>query len=125
MNGIRIPAAADRWVRRILLVPFVVAMVVHGSTKPSPVITEEGIRLTRCDVTSRRIDVAWESDDARIVPGETVFHVQASFDGGPFLDVAATTNLSARIMRFTVDRNARWRVRADVTPSDGEGGGAQ
>lgn len=125
MNGIRIPAAVDRWVRRLLLAPFVVAMIVHGSTKPPPVITEEGIRLTRCDVTSRRIDVAWESTDARIVPGETVFCVQASFDGAPFRDVATTTNLSARILRFTVDRNALWRIRADVTPSAAQGGGAQ
>ena len=125
MNGIRIPDAVDRWVRRLLLAPFAVAMFVYGSTKPPPVITEEGIRLTRCDVTSRRIDVAWESTDARIVPGETVFCVQASFDGAPFRDVATTTNLSARIMRFTVDRNALWRIRADVTPSAAQGGGAQ
>lgn len=125
MNGIRIPAAVDRWVRRLLLVPFVVAMIVHGSTKPPPVITEEGIRLTRCDVTSRLVDVAWESTDARIVPGETVFFVQASFGGAPFRDVLATTNFAARIALFTVDRDARWRIRADVTPSAGQGGGAQ
>lgn len=119
MNGLRIPAAADRWVRRLLLVPFVVALVVHGSTKPSPVVTEEGIRLTRCDVTSKHVDVAWETTDERVVPGVTVFRVQAMHDGGAgWRDVETTTNTSARINRFTVDRTYRWRICVDVTPEE-------
>ena len=101
------------------------AAALYAAEKPPSPVLKEGIRLTSCDVTSKRVDLAWEASDGRIVPGETVFVVQSASDGGAWTDVAQTTNTSIRIPGFTVDRTARWRIKVDVTPSAGAEGGAQ
>lgn len=55
------------------------AAFVHGSTKPTPppVVEEKGITITEQRVDAQGISIKWESDDARIVAGESVFIIEA------------------------------------------------
>ncbi len=50
---------------------------VYGSTKPPPAVEEKGIAMTECIVDSKGLSVKWESEDERIVPGETTFIIEA------------------------------------------------
>jgi hypothetical protein len=51
----------------------------YGSTKPDvpPVVEEKGIALTECAVNSQGLSVKWNTDDDRVIPGKTVFIIEA------------------------------------------------
>ncbi len=98
----------------ILAAPLCVALFVHGSTKPSPVITEKGINLDSLAVDSRKVALSWSTKDERIKPG-AIFMVQRSTDGGAtWHTVYATTESNAVINCFSVDRDTRWRIAVDA-----------
>lgn len=63
----------------VLICVLVGKAVAIGGTKPEPppVVVEAGIRLTERTVDAKGLSVKWESDDSRIIPGETVFIVEA------------------------------------------------
>ena len=93
------------------------AATVWGGTK---VITEEGIRLTKCEVDSKRVILGWETTDERIKPGAR-FMVQAQREGDWRYEAVETTMASnAVIPRFTVDRTHRWRIAVDLGEVQGE-----
>ena len=53
--------------------------IAYGSTKPDvpPVVEEKGIALTECAVSAQGLSVKWETDDDRVIPGKTVFIIEA------------------------------------------------
>lgn len=63
----------------VLIGALVCRMIAYGGDKPEPppVVQEQGIVLTERTVTPDSITVRWSSDDERIVPGTTVFIVEA------------------------------------------------
>ena len=94
------------------------AATVWGGTK---VVTEEGIRLTKCEVDSKRVILGWETADERIKPGAR-FMVQARREGNwEFETVETTTASNAVIPRFTVDRTHVWRIAVDAGEVQGDG----
>ena len=108
---------------RAALAFLALGMTAYAGTK---IVTEMGIRLTRCVADAHRVALEWETGDGRIKPGAT-FLVQALREGsGGWETVAATTASNAVIPRFTVDRTHTWRVAVDlgeVQGDEGEGGG--
>lgn len=107
----------DRAIGVALAAPLCVALFVHGSTKPSPIVTEEGIKLSRVAVTATQVALEWSSTDERITAG-VVYMVQKSVDGGPWTTVYATTETNATFNCFTVDRDTRWRIAVDLGEID-------
>ncbi len=107
----------DRLVGLALAAPLCVALFVHGSTKPEPIVTEEGIKLSKLAVTSKRATLEWSSTDERI-PAGAVYMVQKSVDGGTWVTVYATTETNATFDCFTVDRDTRWRIAVDLGEID-------
>lgn len=104
----------DRAIGVALAAPLCVALFVHGSTKPSPIVTEEGIKLSRVAVTATHVSLEWSSTDERITAG-AVYKVQKSVDGGgSWMTVYATTETNATFNCFTVDRDTRWRIAVDL-----------
>lgn len=65
----------------VFLGALVVRMIAYGGSKPDtpepPVVVEEGITITERTVDSDGITIKWKSEDSRIVPGETVFIIEA------------------------------------------------
>lgn len=123
--------AASRMVRRKVHSPatraalafLALGMTAYAGTK---IVTEMGIRLTKCEVDAKKVVVGWETADGRIRPGAT-FLVQAlRWGNGGWETVAATTASNAVIPRFTVDRTHTWRIAVDLGGVQGdeeEGGG--
>lgn len=95
------------------------AATVWGGTK---VVTEEGIKLTKCEVDSKKVVVEWNTADERIGPGAR-FMVQAQREGEwlRWETVETTTASNAVIPRFTVDRTHRWRIAVDLGEVQGDG----
>ncbi len=110
----------DRLVGLALAAPLCIALFVHGSTKPEPIVTEEGIKLSKLAVTSKRATLEWSSTDERI-PAGAVYMVQKSVDGGTWVTVYATTETNATFDCFTVDRDTRWRIAVDLGEIETEG----
>lgn len=109
---------------RAALAFLALGMTAYGGTK---VVTEMGIRLTKCVADAHRVVLGWETADERIRPGAQ-FMVQARREGeaARFETVATTTASNAVIPRFTVDRTHTWRIAVDlgeVQGDEGEGGG--
>ena len=100
----------DRLIGLALVAPLCVALFVHGSTK---VVTEKGIRLTKCEVDANKATLEWSAEDSRIKPGAT-FKVQKSADGKSWQTVATTTSTNAVVNGFTVDKDTLWRIAVDV-----------
>ena len=107
----------DRLVGFALAAPLCVALIVHGSTKPEPIVTEEGIKLSKLIVDARRATLEWSSTDERITAG-AVYMVQKSVDGGTWVTVYSTTSTNATFDCFTVDRDTRWRIAVDLGEID-------
>ena len=64
----------------VFLAALAVPFVHYGSTKPPkpPEVIEQGnITITKADVDSEGIRVAWSADDERVVAGETLFVIEA------------------------------------------------
>lgn len=101
---------ADRLIGIALVAPLCVALFVHGSTK---IVTEKGIKLTKCEVDANRAVLEWKTEDSRIKSGST-FRVQKSEDGKSWQTVATTTSTNAVVNGFTVDRDTIWRIAVDV-----------
>lgn len=107
-------------VSHLVLAPGVAALVAFGSTKPPvpPVIVEKGIKLTKCEQTSRKIDFEWISEDDRIEPGAK-YLVQELVDG-KWLTVAETTDQKYSLSGFTIDATRQYRIVSDVTEAVNE-----
>lgn len=103
----------DRVIGVALAAPLCVALFVHGSTKPSPVVTEEGIKMTKCAVNSQTVSLEWSTTDERITAG-AVYMVQKSVEGGDWATIYSTTETNATINCFSVDRDTRWRIAVDL-----------
>ncbi len=102
---------------RAVLAFLALGMTAYGGTK---VVTELGIRLTKCKVDAKKVVVEWETADERIRPGST-FLVQALRGGsGGWETVATTTASNTVIPRFTVDRTHTWRVAVDLGEVQGD-----
>lgn len=102
-----------KWQGRAAFLLFAVAATLYGGTKPSPVVTEKGIRITECAVDSRRASLAWETTDGRIAEGAT-FMVQARRGDGAWETMAETAASNVVIECFTVDRDTEWRIAVDA-----------
>lgn len=65
----------------VLICVLVGKAIAYGGSKPDvpppPVVVEGGITITQCTVDAEGITIKWESDDERIVPGTTVFIIEA------------------------------------------------
>lgn len=106
-----------------ILLPIVATLIVHGSTKPPtppPVIVEQGITLTRCDVTPERATLEWSTSDDRIEIGTDTFQVQRRskafpFKGGwsPWETVGETTATNIVIEGWTLDKNTQYRIAVE------------
>ena len=110
----------DRLVSLALAAPLCVALIVHGSTKPTPtppIVTEEGIKLTKLAVDAKRATLEWSSTDERIAEG-AVYMVQKRVSGGDWATVHSTTGTNAVIDCFTVDRDTSWRIAVDLGEID-------
>lgn len=106
-----------------VLLPIVATLIVHGSSKPPtppPVIVEQGITLTRCDVDTRRATLEWYTSDERIELGTDTFQVQRRskafpFKGGwsPWETVGETTATNIVIEGWTLDKNTQYRIAVE------------
>ena len=110
----------DRLVALALAAPLCVALVVKGSTKPAPtppIVTEEGIRLTKLVVDAKRATLEWAPADGRIAAG-AVYMVQKRVGGGGWATVHSTAGTNAVVECFTVDRDTSWRIAVDLGEVD-------
>ena len=103
---------------RTVLSFLIFVTTAYGGTK---VVTEIGIRLTKCEADAHKVKLGWETTDERIKPG-TAFMVQAQREGelARWETVETTTASNAVIPRFTVDRTHRWRIAVDLGEVQGE-----
>ena len=112
----------DRLAGLALAAPLCVALIVHGSTKPTPtpsIVTEEGIKLTKLVVNAKEAALEWSSTDERITEG-AVYMVQKRVSGGDWATVHSTTGTNAVIDCFTVDRDTSWRIAVDLGEVESE-----
>ena len=112
----------DRLAGLALAAPLCVALIVHGSTKPTPnppIVTEEGIKLTKLAVDAKEAALEWSSTDERIAAG-AVYMVQKRVSGGDWATVHSTTGTNAVIDCFTVDRDTSWRIAVDLGAIESE-----
>lgn len=90
------------------------------------VVTEEGIKITQCDVTPEKVTLTWTTEDERITLGESIFKVQARRlkyvrDGmfvspyAPWIDIAETTGTNFVHEAFTVGETWEYRIAVDIT----------
>lgn len=101
------------------------------------VVTEEGIKITQCDVTPQKVTMTWTTDDERITLGESIFKVQARrlkyvLDGmfvssyGSWVDIAETTGTNFVHEAFTLGETWEYRIAVDITeqvvPDEEDGG---
>lgn len=105
--------------RRAVLGVVALAATAYAGTK---VVTERGIRITRCVSDSQKTEIDWETEDSRILPGMP-FLVQCSLNGFSFATVAQTTASNAVIPGFTVRDTSWWRIAVDMGEVQSEGGG--
>ena len=100
---------------------------VHGSTKPPSVVVEKGIDIIECIVDSKGLSVKWKSEDARIVPGETTFIIEARERDtrvGPYIvnkghgpswkEIGRTKNFNFFKPGVWTDKTREIRVRARI-----------
>lgn len=112
----------DRLGALVLAAPLCVALIVHGSTKPTPtppIVTEEGIKLAKLIVDAKRATLEWSATDERIAAG-AVYMVQKRVSGGDWATVHSTTGTNAVIDCFTVDRDTSWRIAVDLGEVESE-----
>jgi hypothetical protein len=123
---IRTPFAAT-------LLAFLVGVAVeHGGTKPPkpPTVEEQGIKITRHEVTPQGVSLAWNTEDPRIT-AETEYIVE--FRKRPIMlgDTEVVTpddfkwkelgrTKSSELLReiYMLDSTFEMRVRADVTGTE-------
>lgn len=95
----------------IVLAFFSLGATARGGTK---VVTEIGIKLTKCEVDAKKVVLEWDTTDDRIGPGSQ-FMVQVLREGsGEYETVATTTDLNATVQRFTLDKTHSWRIVVNV-----------
>lgn len=115
----------------ILFLPLLYALVLQGSTKPTPpppIETEEGIRLTEVNAQRDSVSFKWESTDERIKKG-AIFQIQRRYKAFPFLSgwsnwstVKEVSANEATIKGFTWDKNNQYRIAVLIETDDTEGG---
>lgn len=107
----------------------VMAAICYGGTKPEPPpsVTEEGIKLTRANVTPSGVDVAWETEDPRVKPGAVYIvefrkrpvmlgdTVVESPDDLRWKELGRTTDRGLVRAIFLLDSTCDIRVRTDIT----------
>ena len=86
------------------------------------VVTDIGIRITRCVSDANKTEIDWETNDERIAPGMP-FLVQCGMNRFMFATVAQTTASNAVIPGFTVGADRWWRIAVDMGEVQSEGGG--
>lgn len=66
-------------IQALFILAGIINAIAYGGSKPEPppVVTEQGIMITQCSVDSEGLTVKWTSEDERIVPGTTVFIIEA------------------------------------------------
>lgn len=95
------------------------AATAYAGTK---VVTERGIRITRCVSDSRKTEIDWISEDSRIGPGAS-FLVQTSENGVSYATVSVASGTNAVVYGFWPGVTRWWRVAVDmgeVQPKEGE-----
>lgn len=112
-----------------LLAVLVGVAIETGSTKPKPPpsVTEEGIKLTRANVTPSGVDVAWETEDPRVKPGAVYIvefrkrpvmlgdTVVESPDDLRWKELGRTADSGLVREIFLLDSTYEIRVRTDIT----------
>lgn len=91
------------------------------------IVTEDGITITKCEVTPQSVTIEWNTTDERIVIGESIFKVQArklkSVRDGMFYesynpqwqDLIETTGTNIVHEGFTVGETWEYRIAVDIT----------
>lgn len=97
-----------------------------NGNKGPVIVTEEGIKITQCDVTPQKVTMTWTTEDERITLGESIFKVQARRlryvkDGmffnyaSAWIDIAETTGTNFVHEAFTVGETWEYRIAVDIT----------
>lgn len=132
--------ALNRWRDFVRSAPFAATLIAvlagvaieKGGTKPPtpPTVEEEGIRLTRHEVTPQGVSVAWDTQDPR-VSDDTEFIVEfrkrpimlgdtevATPDDFKWKELGRTKSRELVKEIFMLDSTFEVRVRADVTGTE-------
>ena len=119
LDGIRRKIRRLSAVHKVALGVVALCATAYAGTKFA---TEIGIRIKRCEADANKVEIDWETEDSRILPGMP-FLVQCSLNGFSFATVAQTTVSNAVIPGFTVKNTRWWRIAVDMGEVQSEGGG--
>lgn len=116
--------------RLVVPLAFAAALCVYAANKPPqppPVHTEQGIKVTQQALTSRHLDLAWETTDERIRVGADTFVVRGRVKPGKgvgvvqkWMELARTLDTHVRIGKFMCDKTYEIQIYVDKTPAEGE-----
>lgn len=106
----------------MVLCPFVAALVVYGSTKPTPTPTVKGITLGEPMETPSSVSLEWQADEGKEITTNQLVRVywRDAYNGGWHLAAEGYGMTNATITGFFINRDTDWMVEIE-DPDEQEG----